>query len=66
MHFNGKCNMQYIINNNCNFNLIFVYNLSINLTLSITVWQIPDAIDTVVCVPDDGWYQLKHVKQFSD
>jgi hypothetical protein len=26
-----------------------------NLTLSITVRQIPDAVDTVVCAPDDGW-----------
>jgi hypothetical protein len=26
---------------------------------------IPDAVDTVVCVPDDGWkYHPKHVEQF--
>ena len=32
-----------------------------------TVWQIPDAVDTVVCAPDDGWwYHPKHVEQFSD
>jgi hypothetical protein len=32
-----------------------------------TVTQIPDAVDTVVCAPDDGWrYHLKHVKQFPD
>ena len=32
-----------------------------------TVWQIPDAVDTVVCAPDDGWkYQPKHVEQFPD
>jgi hypothetical protein len=31
------------------------------------VWQIPDAVDTVVCVPDDGWkYHPKHVEQFPD
>jgi hypothetical protein len=31
------------------------------------VWLIPDAIDTVVCAPDDGWkYHPKHVEQFSD
>jgi hypothetical protein len=35
--------------------LKFVYTLSVNLTLSITVCQIPDAVDTVVCAPDDGW-----------
>jgi len=23
--------------------------------VAVTVWQIPDAIDTVVCAPDDGW-----------
>jgi hypothetical protein len=29
------------------------------------VWQIPDAVDTVVCAPDDGWkYHPKHVEQF--
>jgi len=33
----------------------------------ITAWQIPDAVDTVVCAPDDGrWYHPKHVEQFSD
>jgi hypothetical protein len=27
----------------------------------------PDAVDTVVCVPDDGWkYHPKHVEQFPD
>ena len=27
----------------------------------------PDAVDTVVCAPDDGWkYHPKHVEQFSD
>jgi hypothetical protein len=31
------------------------------------VWQIPDAVDTVVCAPDDEWkYQPKHVEQFPD
>jgi len=30
--------------------------------VSITVRQIPDAVDTVVCAPDDGWrYHPKHV-----
>jgi hypothetical protein len=29
--------------------------------------QIPDAVNTVVCALDDGWwYYQKHVKQFSD
>jgi len=31
------------------------------------VWQIPDAVDAVVCAPDDGWkYHPKHVEQFPD
>jgi hypothetical protein len=31
------------------------------------VWQIPDAVDTVVCAPDDGWnYHPKYVVQFPD
>jgi hypothetical protein len=29
--------------------------------------QIPDAVDTVVCAPDDGWkYHPKLVEQFPD
>jgi hypothetical protein len=28
---------------------------------------LPDAVDTVVCAPDDGWlYHPKHVEQFPD
>jgi hypothetical protein len=31
------------------------------------VWQIPDAVDTIVCAPDDGWkYHPKQVEQFPD
>jgi hypothetical protein len=31
------------------------------------VIQIPDAVDTVVCAPDDGWkYHPKHEEQFTD
>ena len=27
----------------------------------------PDAVDTVVCDPENGWkYRLKHVEQFPD
>jgi hypothetical protein len=33
----------------------------------VRVWQIPDAVDTVVCAPDDGWkYYPKHVEKFPD
>jgi hypothetical protein len=35
--------------------------------VAVTVWQIPDAVDTVVCAHDDGWkYYPKHVEQFPD
>ena len=35
--------------------------------VAVTVWQVPDAVDTVVCAPDDGWrYHPKHVQQFPD
>jgi hypothetical protein len=35
--------------------------------IAVTVWQIPDAVDTVVCAPDDGLkYHPKHVEQFPD
>jgi hypothetical protein len=35
--------------------------------VAVTVWQIPDAVDTVVCASDDGWrYHSKHVEQFPD
>jgi hypothetical protein len=32
-----------------------------------TYIQIPDAVDEVVCAPDDGWkYHPNHVEQFSN
>ena len=35
--------------------------------MAVTVWQIPDAVDTVVCAPDDGWwYHPKHGELFPD
>jgi hypothetical protein len=35
--------------------------------IAVTVWQIPDAVDTVVCAPDDVWkYHTKHVEEFPD
>ena len=36
-------------------------------TESDTCKQVSDAVDTVVCAPDDGWrYHPKHVQQFQD
>ena len=35
--------------------------------IAVTVWQIPYAVDTIVCTLDDGWkYHPKHVEQFPD
>jgi hypothetical protein len=39
---------QYTLLNNCNFHLVYRYTLSANLTLSITVYLLPDAVVTVV------------------
>jgi hypothetical protein len=31
------------------------------------VWPVPDAVITVIYVPDDGWsYRSKHVEQFTE
>ena len=41
------------------------YCLLLSWKIAVTVWQIPDAVDTVVCAPVDGWkYHPKHVEQF--
>jgi hypothetical protein len=43
------------------------YRGRVGTGVAVTVWQIPDAVDTVVCAPDDGWkYHPKHVEQFPD
>ena len=35
--------------------------------VAVTVWLVPDVVDTVVRAPDDGWrYHPKHVEQFTD
>jgi hypothetical protein len=35
--------------------------------IAVTVWQIPDVVDAVLCAPNDGWkYHPKHVEQFPD
>jgi len=37
------------------------------LLLLLLLLQIPDAVDTVVCAPDDGWrYHPKNIEQFPD
>ena len=35
--------------------------------IAVTAWQIPDAVHTVICAPDNvWWYHPKHVEQFPD
>ena len=35
--------------------------------VAVMVWQVPDAVDTVIWAPDDGWgYHPKHVEQFPE
>ena len=41
--------------------------ITLSRHVAVTMWQIPDAVDTVVCAPNDGWrYHPKHVEQFPD
>jgi len=55
-----RCNVtQFILSGNCSTCFGWYHHT--------TVWQIPDAVDTVVSAPDDGWwYHPKHVEQFPD
>jgi len=39
---------EYTLFKNCDFNLVYRYSLSVNLTPSITVKRLPDAVVTVV------------------
>jgi hypothetical protein len=39
---------EYTLFNNRNFNLVYRYSLSINLTISVTVKQLPDAVVSFV------------------
>ena len=59
--------------NNCTYSIWYLSQRYCYLSLSwkrqvaVTLWQIPDAVGTVVCAPDDGWwYHPKHVEQFPD
>ena len=65
---------------NCIYSILHLSNHYCYLPLSWKNWnsstiaagssnglQVPDAVDTVVCAPDDGWrYHSKHVEQFPD
>ena len=61
--------------NNCIYSIWYLSHRYCYLPLSWKSWnwfecavggvQIPDAVDTVLCAPDDGWwYHPKHVEQF--
>jgi hypothetical protein len=55
--------------NNCIYSIWYLSHrycyLPLQRQVVVTVWQIPDAVDTVVCAPDNGWlYHPKHVEQF--
>ena len=53
--------------NNCIYSIWYLSHRYWYLPVAVTVWQIPDAVDTVVCAPDDGcWYYPKHVENFPD
>ena len=47
--------------------IVEVFHASTIAAGSSTVWQVPDAVYTVVWTPDDGWrYHPKHVEQFPE
>jgi hypothetical protein len=47
--------------------IVRIFQYISNKIQRYTVYLIPDAIDTVVCAPNDGWkYHPKHVEQFPD
>jgi hypothetical protein len=46
--------------NNCIYSIWYLshryYYLPLQRQVAVKVWQIPDAVDTVVCAHDDGWW----------
>jgi len=57
--------------NNCIYSIWYLSDrycyLPLQRQVAVTVWQIPDDVDTVVCSPDDGWwYHPKYIEQFPD
>jgi hypothetical protein len=57
--------------NNCIYSIWYLSHrhcyLLLQRQVKVTLWQIPDAVDTVLCASDDGWcYHPKHVQQFPD
>ena len=59
------------ITHNCIYSIWHLSNgycyLPLSRQVAVTVWHVPDTVNTVVCAPDDGWrYHPKHVEQFPD
>jgi hypothetical protein len=53
--------------NHCIYSIWYLSHRYLPLYRQVTVWQIPDAVDTVGCAPDDRLkYHPKHVEQFPD
>jgi hypothetical protein len=53
--------------NNFIYSICYLSHCYCYWQVTVTVWQIPDAVDKFVCAPDDGWrYHPKHVEQFPD
>jgi hypothetical protein len=60
------CPLQQLLHERTRLNAA-LYFLFCLYKYAVTVWQIPDAVDAVVCAPDDGWnYHQKHVERFPD
>jgi hypothetical protein len=65
LHILGGTTIHHQEPNNCMYSIWYLSHRCCYLLLS--VWQISDAVHTVVCAPDDGWwYHPKHVEQFPD
>ena len=57
--YNYIYNFWYLSNRNC--------YLLLSQQVAVTVWQVPEVVNIVVCTPDDGWrYHPKHVEQFPE
>jgi len=57
--------------NNCIYSIWYFSRhycyLPLKRQVAVTAWKIPDAVDTVVCAADDGWwYHPKHVERIPD
>jgi hypothetical protein len=76
-----RCNVtQFILSGSCSTRFGWYHHTSSGAQTTVSTasgichtvtatcrYQVPDAVDTVVSAPDDGWwYHPKHVEQFPD